>query len=287
MFRCIAVLVTLLFVSAASAQTNFPSDSRLASVASTKTVKIGYRADAKPFSFVNKGAPAGFTIDLCKLVVASIRQQLGLDDLKIEWVPLTIQTRFSAVAEGKADMECGSSTVTLGRMKEVDFSSIVFVQSTGIVVAKASGINSFSQMGGKKIAVISGTTNEQAVVEQLKRNNVAATVTSVKDSAAAVAMLEAGSVDAFASDKMLLVGVGAGLRNPDAFVMLPDDLSVEPYAIALPRGDWAFRLAVNTGLAEIYGSGRIATIFKHWFDEVGLKMGPVFRTVYILGALAQ
>ena len=73
---------------------------------------------------------AGYTIDLCKLVVKSIEQQFKLQDLKIEWVPVGVDTRFSAVANGKADMECGSSTVTLGRMKEVDFSVFVFAETT-------------------------------------------------------------------------------------------------------------------------------------------------------------
>ena len=93
---------------------------------------------------------------------------------------MTVQTRFTAVASGKADMECGSSTMTLGRMKDVDFSNVVFVESTGVVVAKAANIAKFSDMAGKKIAVASGTTNE-AIVDQIKLQKIDATVVSVKD----------------------------------------------------------------------------------------------------------
>jgi glutamate/aspartate transport system substrate-binding protein len=285
MFRLIAVLLTLLSVTVASAQTQVPSNSRLKTIASTKTIKLAYRTDARPFSFVNeKNEPVGFTIDLCKLVVSSIERQLGVS-LKTEWVPVNVQTRFSTVASGKADMECGSSTVTLGRMKEVDFSNFVFVESTGMVVTRASNIRTFTDMAGKRIAVASGTTNEQAIISQLKQQKIEATVVSVKDGAEAIAMLEDGKADGFASDKLLLVG--AHMKNPQALVMLPDDLSVEPYAITLPHGDWALRLAVNTGLAEIYRSGQVVVIFKGWFDRIGMQMSPVLRIMYGLGALAD
>src|SRR6476659_11045617 len=132
----IAVLALFFGTTAASAQTQVPSNSRLKTIASTKVIKVAYRTDARPFSFVNNNQPVGYSIDLCKLVVASIERQLNAGSLKIEWVPVTLQTRFSAVASGKADMECGSSTVTLGRMKEVDFSNFIFIESTGIVVSK-------------------------------------------------------------------------------------------------------------------------------------------------------
>ncbi|HYA30979.1 MAG TPA: amino acid ABC transporter substrate-binding protein [Acidobacteriota bacterium] len=281
-----ALFLGLLSVSVAAAQNQIPANSRLKTIAGTKIIKIAYRTDARPFSFVNdKNEPVGFTIDLCKLVVSSIERQLGVGDLKIEWVPATVQNRFSIVATGKADMECGSSTVTLGRMKEVDFSNFIFVESTGVVVTKDSNIRTFADMTGKKIAVAGGTTNERAITEQLKQQKIEATVISVKDGAEAVALLESGKADGVASDKLLLVG--AHVKNPQALVMLPDDLSVEPYAIVLPRGDWALRLAVNTGLAQIFGTGLVVGVFKSWFDRIGLQMSPVLRIVYGLGSLSD
>ena len=286
MRRVIALFFVFFSAAVASAQIQTPSNSRLQVITKTKLIKIAYRADARPFSFLNdKGEPAGFSIDICKLVVSSLEHQLGLDSIKIEWVPVTLQTRFSAVASGKADMECGSSTVTLSRMKEVDFSNFIFLESTGIIVKKASNIRAFSDMTGKKIAVPLGTTNEQAIIAQLKQQKVEATLISVKDGSEGISMLEAGDVDGFASDKLLLVG--AHIKNPEALVMLPDDLSVEPYAIALPLGDWAFRLAVNTGLAQIFRTGQVMSVFQAWFDRIGLQMSPVLRVMYGLGALSD
>jgi len=286
MRRVIALFFVFFSAAVASAQIQTPSNSRLQVITKTKLIKIAYRADARPFSFLNdKGEPAGFSIDICKLVVSSLEHQLGLDSIRIEWVPVTLQTRFSAVASGKADIECGSSTVTLSRMKEVDFSNFIFLESTGIIVKRASNIRTFSDMTGKKIAVPLGTTNEQAIIAQLKQQKVEATLISVKDGSEGIAMLEAGDVDGFASDKLLLVG--AHIKNPEALVMLPDDLSVEPYAIALPLGDWAFRLAVNTGLAQIFRTGQVLAVFQAWFDRIGLQMSPALRVMYGLGALSD
>jgi ABC-type amino acid transport substrate-binding protein len=279
-------LLVALFGTAVSAQAQISSEGRLKSIASSKTIKIAYRNDARPFSFLNDDKQiAGFTTDICRLVVNSIQRQLGVDQLKIEWVPVTVQTRFSAVASGEADMECGSSTVTLGRMKEVDFSNYVFVESTGILVHKASNFRSFADLKNKKIAVISGTTNERALVEQIKQQKVDANLVPVKDRDEGVGMLEAGKVDGYASDKLLLVG--ANIKNPAALTMLPDDLSVEPYAIVLPRGDWAFRLAVNTGLAQIFRTGQIITLVNGWFGKIGIQTGPILRIIYGLGALSD
>src|SRR3954462_3056584 len=144
---CFALCV---FLATSPTQAQVPSDSRLNSITNNKVIRVAYRADAAPFSFVSeKQEPVGYTIDLCRLVVRSIAQQLGLQELKIQWIPVTVQTRFSIVAGAKADMECGSSTVTLGRMKEVDFSSFIFVETTGVVVPALLKATSVADMAGK------------------------------------------------------------------------------------------------------------------------------------------
>ena len=270
--------------SAFSADKSVPADSRLKTIAAKKVIRIAYRADARPFSFVNDNKePLGYTVDLCQQVVKSIQQQFNLPDLKVEWVPVTVDARFSAVANGKADMECGSSTVTLGRMKEIDFSNLVFVESTGVLVAGNSDVHSFADLAGKKIAVVSGTTNEKVVKEHLKLRNLNATLVTVKDRDEAVAALEDGKVDGFASDKLLLAG--AQVKHPEALVMLPDDLSIEQYAIVLPRGDWAFRLAVNTGLAQYFRAGKSNELFERWF--FGSRPGLLLEALYALGRISE
>src|SRR5262245_9367330 len=191
-----ALAVILLAATAAHAQ---GLDGRLKRIADTRTVNIAYRADAMPFSFADeKGQVDGFTIDLCKRVVHSLERQLGVL-LKVNWVPVTAQTRFEAVAKGRADLECGSSTITLERLKQVDFSNVTFVESTGLMVKSAAGLRSISDLSGKKIAVIAGTTNERVMNSQLKRRAIDATVLPFKSRDEALEALEAGKADAFAS----------------------------------------------------------------------------------------
>lgn len=284
MLRVIASLMVLAF-NASLVYAQAPADSRMKRIADTKTIKLGYRAAAAPFSYQNAGQePAGYTIDLCKGIVGAMSKQLG-GELKIEWVLVTTQNRFETIASGKADMECGSSTITLGRMQEVDFSSTIFVESTGLVVKADSGITNAAGLAGKKIAVAANTSNERALNELVKAGKLTATVMPVKDREEGIAALEKGAADAYASDKLLLVG--ARYADRKAVSMLPDELSTEPYGIVLPRGDWALRLAVNRGLAQIYSSGQIVGIFGKWFNQIGLRPGPLLLGAFTLGALPQ
>jgi glutamate/aspartate transport system substrate-binding protein len=283
MLRLINVFFALMVsVAAASAQT--PAGDRLKSIADSKTIRIAYRTDATPFAFADQtNQPTGYSVDLCQLVTKSIADQIGVSDLKIQWVPVTVQTRFDAITSGKADMECGSSSVTLGRMKDVDFSNYIFVESTGVLVTRSSDIHGLADMAGKRIAVISGTTNEMAVKEQDRAHKLGLALVEVKDRDEAIAALEGGKADGYASDKLLLLG--SQLKHPEALTMLGDDLSIEPYAIALPRGDWAMRLAVNTALAHIYRGGAVKDIFNKWFGPLGLQPGLLLGAVYALGSL--
>ena len=263
-----------------------PQGGRLKTIVASKTIKIAHRTDALPFSFIDHGKEvAGYSVDVCKAVVTSLQRQLQLPALKIEWVPVTTQSRFAAVAGGQADLECGSSTVTLSRMKEVDFSNFIFVESTGLAVSASAAVNKLQDLSGKKIAVISGTSNEKAMASKNQELKLNATLVPVKDRDEAVNALESGRVDAFASDKLLLYG--AEFKNPQALRALPDDLSIEPYAIVLPRGDWELRLAVNTALAELYKSGDVQKIFGVWFGQLGLRPGALLNAVYLLGAMAE
>jgi ABC-type amino acid transport substrate-binding protein len=261
------------------------ANGRLKTIAGTKTIKIAYRSDAMPLSYQENREVVGYTIDLCKAVVASLERQLKIQPLKVEWVPVTTQTRFEAVTSGKADLECGSSTVTLSRMRQVDFSSFVFVESTGIAVKSATGAAKLQDLAGKRVAVIAGTSNEKAVAAVNQKAQLNLTLVPVKDRDEAAAALAADKADAFASDKLLLVGTQ--FKDVQSVRMLPDDLSVEPYAIVLPRGDWEMRLAVNTALAEIFRGGEILKIFDQWFGRLGLRPGLLLGSVYTLGALPE
>lgn len=285
MFRiALLILATSLTLSTATAQA---LDGRLKKIADTKTITIAHRTDAAPFSFVNDNKEVtGYSVDLCKRVIASIERQIGVKDLKVKYLPVTTQTRFDVIIKGQADMECGASTVTLSRLKTVDFSSFTFFETTGMMAKTTSGFQSLVDLAGKRIAVIAGTTNERAVNLQLKRQQVTATVVPVKSSPEAIAALDAGTVDAFASDALLLIGAVTKAKDPKAMMLLNDQLSFEPYGIALPRGDASFRLAINTALAQIYSGDDINDIYNRWFSTFG-KPSALTEAIYVFGSIPE
>jgi len=279
------LLLIVAFVSASTATSAQILEGRLKQIHESKVVKLAYRSEASPFSFASTpGQPDGYTIDLCKFIVHSIEQQLSAK-LTIEWVPVDTQSRFDAVATGLADMECGSSTVSFGRMLKVDFSSFIFMENTGLMVRANSGISNIGDVGGKRIAVIAGTTNETALAKELQRRQLQTSLVRVNDRREGMAALESGDVDGFASDKLLLIG--AQNSDASAYRLLPENLSYEPYAIVLPRGDWAFRIAVNRGLSQLYNSPDILQIYLKWFPAMGESHGLFRAAVYIFGTFPE
>ena len=264
-----------------------PFEGRLKKIHDTKTINVAYRTDAVPFSFEDaEKKPTGYTVDLCRSVIGVIEKQVGVVPLQIKWVPVTTQSRLSAVASGQADMECGSTTVTLGRMKEVGFSSLTFVDGTGLLIRAATPGNSLIDLANKKIGVIPGTSNERALNEALKAKVVTATVVPVPSREEGLAQLEAGTIDALASDRVLLVGLVAKSKDPKALALLGDPLSFEPYAIVLPRGDWAMKQAVDAALAQIYKSPALGELYGRWFASMG-RPSPILEIMYGLGRLPE
>jgi len=282
--RCVLLFVVAIACASdvALAQT---SEGRLKQIGETKVVKLAYRSDANPFSFVNaQGQPDGYTVDLCKFVVHSLELQLNAK-LAIAWVPVDTQSRFDAVATGLADMECGSTTVSFERMAKVDFSSFIFIENTGLLVRSNSKIFSVGDLDGKKIAVIAGTTNEIALVKEMQRRQLQTLLVRVKDRREGMAGLDSGAVDGFASDKLLLIG--AQTADASTYKMLAENLSYEPYAIALPRGDSAFRVAVNKGLSQLYSDPQILDIYLKWFAAIGQRPDLLRASVYIFGTFPE
>jgi glutamate/aspartate transport system substrate-binding protein len=283
--RRLAALAALALAPALAAPGEAPPDT-LHKIRETRTVTIAYRTDAQPFSFEDAKQPAGYTVELCKRVVASLEQQLGLERIAVRWVAATAHNRLELVRSGQADLECGATTATFSRMELVDFSSPVFVDTTGVLARRAPGAKTIGGLQGKKIAVIEGTTNRKALEKALAASRVSATVVPVMSREEGVAALEAGRADAFAGDRVLLLGLGAKVKDPSRYDLLDEDLGIEPYAIVLPRGDAAFRLAVNRGLAQIYSSTAITEIFGRSFGP-SAKPSRALQLVFALGTYAE
>jgi ABC-type amino acid transport substrate-binding protein len=219
-------------------------------------------------------------------VAGAVQKQLGLANLKLEWVPVTAENRIDMVAQGKVDIECGTTTASLSRQERVDFSLMTFVDGAGLLTTKAANLRGPADLSGKRIAVIPGTTTEKALAAYLKAGFIDAQVIRVNGPAEGLSALERGSADAFASDRGVLIGLAVTSKDPARFVLPNLEFSYEPYGLMLRRNDAAFRLAVNRALAGLYRSGGIATIYERWFGAFG-KPGQALQAMYLLNGLPE
>jgi ABC-type amino acid transport substrate-binding protein len=236
-----------------------------------------------PFSFTKDGEPTGYSIDLCQQIVTSLEKQLDIDDIKIEWHAGNAPERLSMVEKGEADIDCGTTSITLGRQEKVDFSNPVFVASGGVLVLEKSGIQGLVSLADKKVAVMSGTATEQRLLKALERKHIKAELVRIKDAKEGMAALESGKVDACAGDRLVLVDQVTKSSDPGRFAMLNEMFSVDPYGFALPRGDADFRLAVNRALAGVYRGVALEQIFVRWFGS-DMKPSEVLQAVYLINA---
>ena len=251
------------------------------------TITIGYREQSLPFSFRgDDGKPAGYSVDLCQRIATGIQQQLKLPKLDLKWVPVTPENRITSVVNGAIDLECGSTTSSLSRQEQVDFSHMTFVDGGSLLVKLGGSIATLQDLAGKKIGVVPGTTTDGAIRSVLQRVSVTAQIVTITDHRGGLAALESGAIDAYASDRVILIGLAATAKDPGQFAIAEQYLSYEPYAFMLRRGDAAFRLAVNRVLSSLYRSGDVLQIYGRWFGRLG-PPSKIVLAMYALHALPE
>jgi ABC-type amino acid transport substrate-binding protein len=247
--------------------------------------KIGYRTDAPPFSYNSAiGEPAGYIVDLCREVAAATKQELGLKDLKVEYVTVTAEDRFDAVKSGRVDLLCEATTVTLARRQLVDFSLMTFIDGASVMV-RSDGPQSFKALGGHKIGVHAGTTTEDALRRTLADLKVEAEMVPVADHAEGVKRLESGEFAAYFADRAILTYLLLDEGAPKTLRISKEYFTREPYALALAHGDDDFRFLVDRTLARLYRSGAIGPIFARSFGKA--KASEILQTLYAINALPE
>lgn len=255
-------------------------------------IRIGHREASIPFSYISdEGTPIGYSMDLCGRIVDEVKTEIDAPDLRVEYVPVTGQTRIPLIANGTIDMECGSTTNNLTRSKQVDFLAITFVAGTKLAVRKDADIDEIEDLDGKIVAVAQGTTNERAIEAAAEKAGIEFDVVSVRDQSQGFLALETRRVDAFASDNVLLFGLISKARTPEEFEVTGRFLSYDPYGIMVPRDDSTFRLLGNKVLADLMRSGEAVAIYEKWFapgpTNIGMPLDDTLRTAFELQALPE
>jgi glutamate/aspartate transport system substrate-binding protein len=258
----------------------------LAKARETGAITIGYRESSVPFSYLNaRKEPIGYSIELCRALVTAIEDAVNRS-LTIKWVPVTSDSRIDAVASGKVDLECGSTTNNLERQKRVSFSPTMFVSGTKVLVKKGSPIKSFRDLAGRKVAVTAGTTNEKTLRDLSEKFKLNINLQVTRDHAESFGLVKSGQADAFATDDVLLYGLIAQDAAKADYEVVGDFLSYDPYGIMYRKGDSQLNKVVVDTFQVLAEDGEIERQYKRWFlrklpsgESINLPMSAQLETI--------
>jgi len=282
---CLIVVITGLALPPAYAQ---DAEGTLDKISRTGEFLIGYRSDATPLSYENAaGEPSGYSVDLCRRIAAAVKSHLDRDDIKTTFVRVNSNERISAVKDGKIDIECGSTTITLSRQEQVDFTIPTFVTGGGILSINESGIQGLSDLSGKRVGVEKGTTTAEELKSYLQTNLIDAELVIVNDRSEGMNRLNRGDIQAFASDQIVLIGQIISAQNPRRYSLSEETYSYEPYGFAVRRNDADFRLVANRALVQLYRSGQHVPIFDKWIGRIGVTPPNMLIAMYQLNTIPE
>jgi glutamate/aspartate transport system substrate-binding protein len=240
----------------------------LKKIKETGTITVGHRESSIPFSYLDeKQQPVGYAMDLCMKVVEAVKAELKMPDLKVQLQPVTSANRIPLMQNGTIDLECGSTTNSVERQKQVSFGPTYFVINITAAVKKDSGINSITDLDGKTIATTSGTTSVAQLKKLEKLKNVDFREIYGKDHAESMQLLSTDRAVAFVMDDILLAGQIANQPNPGDYRILTEVLRTEPYSMMIRREDPQFKALVDKAVVNVYKSGDIDKIYAKWFTS--------------------
>jgi ABC-type amino acid transport substrate-binding protein len=241
---------------------------QLDTIRETRSITIAHRDASIPFSYLDdQKQPIGYAVDLCLKIVTALERELKIPALQVKFLPVTSASRIPSIAAGKAAMECGSTTNTLERRKQVDYTIAHFISSSRFLVRNDSGIDKLEDLTGKTVTSTKGTTNIKTLERIDGERLLKLKIVEAQDHSEAFGMVANKKADAFAMDDVLLFGLRANSATPDAFKVIGKPMTIEPYAIMLPKGDAAFKKVVDTEMRRIILSGEINAIYRKWFEQ--------------------
>lgn len=260
--RVSCALALSLATSAASAES--PT---LTKIKQTGSVTLGYREASIPFSYLGKDQkPTGFSLDLCSEVVDKIKADLKLDKLDIKLQPVDSSNRIPLIQNGTIDMECGATSSSVARLKQVSFSVAIFVSSARWLTKVSSGIHDVKGLDGKTVVVTQGS-NATNFAFGIKTKGGTFNIIQGKDHGESMLTLQSGRTVAFMEDDILLASLKARTPNPDAFAFLPETYALVPYGLMLPKGDTEFKALTDGVLKGMMASGAFTKLYAKWFES--------------------
>ncbi|MBX3714912.1 MAG: amino acid ABC transporter substrate-binding protein [Burkholderiales bacterium] len=267
----------------------------LKKIKDTGTITIGHRETSIPFSYLDeKQQPIGYSMDICAAIVEEVKKELGVAQLTVKYNPVTPQTRIPLMANGTIDLECGSTTNTLTRQKQVGFGPTTYITGTKLLVKKSSKIKSYKDLRNKTVVVTQGTTNERIIKALSDKENLNIKFLNAKDHGESFLTVESGRAVAFSMDDILLYGLIAKAKAPKDYEVVGDFLSYDPYGQMYRKGDEDFGVVIRRAIGRLMGSGDLAKLYDKWFiqklpsgETMGVPMSPLLKAAIQLQALPE
>lgn len=238
----------------------------LRKVKESGVITIGYRDKSIPFSYLDKQQrPIGYAMDMCQRVVDAIKLKLDLPGLEVMYRPVTAANRVAFVVNDIIDLECGSTSNTIERQRDVAFSVTTFVTTSSMAYKQSQEISGLADLRGRTIVSTAGTTTIKALTEWNRLQGKDTRILAGRDHAEAFLLMETDRAAAFVMDDALLYGLVASSPNPRDFVIRSADLSLEPYGMMMRKNDPEFKQVVDDAIVALYQSGEIQPIYRKWF----------------------
>lgn len=232
------------------------------------TVVIAHRESSVPFSFVGPdGQPVGYAVDLCLKLVEAMRKALALPALAPRFLMVTPANRMAMVEEGKADLECGSTTNNAERRQKVAFTVPHYIAGARYLVRADSPIQEMRDFQGRTLVSTEGTTPLKAATRLNTEHALGMRLVTAPDHARAVDMVASGEADGFVMDDVLLYGLAAGRPDPGQFKVVGKFLTIEPLAIMLARNDAAFKRLVDDEMKRLIQTREAHSVYERWFQK--------------------
>jgi len=282
-------LATIALISMLASGTILAADlSTMEQIKKTEKIRIGYRADKPPMSFVNRNNElVGYSIDLCLRMVDEMKEQLKNPNISVEYVPVNASNRFDALQNNSIDILCGATTKTLSRSELVDFTQPTFVTGAALLTLKPLQIHNVPELSGKKIAVVKDTTTLDSLSKMLEREGIDAEIVMVKTATEGMAALTKGEVHAFSGDQIVLIGLIINSENPKQFGLTENVFSFEPFALAVRKNDAEFRLVADRMLSTLYRTKKVLLLYDKWFGKYINKMPPLLEAMYLINSTPE
>lgn len=250
-------------------------------------VHVAHRTDALPFAYLdNNKRPIGFGVDFCMLIYEALKRELKRPDLKVAWVPVSATTRWTAIRDGNADLECGNTVNNPERRKAAGYSMPYFFTGPSILTRVDSGIKDLVDLRDKRISIVTGTNSVPILKKHLESKFLGnAQLVEVKGYEEAFRLVEDGKADAFVTIEPLLYGQRSTAKDPKQFHVVGGYLILEAVAILIRKDDLEFKRFVDRQITAAMLDGTYTRIFNKWFNSpippngavLGMPMNGIMR----------